>query len=107
MKQNIIGREKEKAILERILQSDKPEFVAVCGRRRVGKIRKLPHKGKQYGQPHHQRNAQARAQPAPNHNQFPGKQRKSNDHPAMDVQQKISNGQHSDLFLERMGIGQA
>ena len=37
MKQNIIGREKEKALLERILQSSKAEFVAVCGRRRVGK----------------------------------------------------------------------
>ena len=37
MKQNIIGREKEKAVFERILQSNKAEFVAVCGRRRVGK----------------------------------------------------------------------
>lgn len=37
MKQNIIGREKEKALLERIIQSNKAEFVAVCGRRRVGK----------------------------------------------------------------------
>lgn len=37
MKQNIIGREKEKAILERIFNSQKAEFVAVCGRRRVGK----------------------------------------------------------------------
>ena len=37
MKQNIIGREKEKMMLERILQSNKAEFVAVCGRRRVGK----------------------------------------------------------------------
>lgn len=37
MKQNIIGREKEKALLERILQSKKAEFIAVCGRRRVGK----------------------------------------------------------------------
>lgn len=37
MKQNIIGREKEKAILERLFNSNKAEFVAVCGRRRVGK----------------------------------------------------------------------
>ena len=37
MKQNIIGRVKEKAVLERIYQSNKSEFVAVYGRRRVGK----------------------------------------------------------------------
>lgn len=37
MKQNIIGREKEKALLERIYRSNKSEFVSVCGRRRVGK----------------------------------------------------------------------
>ena len=37
MKQNIIGREKEKALLERVFNSSKAEFVAVCGRRRVGK----------------------------------------------------------------------
>ena len=37
MKQNIIGRAREKAILERIFNSSKAEFVAVCGRRRVGK----------------------------------------------------------------------
>lgn len=37
MKQNIIGREKEKAILERIINSNKAEFLAVYGRRRVGK----------------------------------------------------------------------
>ena len=37
MKQNIIGRENEKAVLERILHSHKAEFIAVCGRRRVGK----------------------------------------------------------------------
>lgn len=37
MKQNIIGREKEKDQLERIYHSNKAEFVAVCGRRRVGK----------------------------------------------------------------------
>lgn len=33
----IVGREKEQAILRRQVQSDKPEFVAVYGRRRVGK----------------------------------------------------------------------
>ena len=37
MEQNIIGREKEKALLGRIFNSGKAEFVAVCGRRRVGK----------------------------------------------------------------------
>ena len=37
MKQNIIGREREKAILKRVFNSSKAEFVAVCGRRRVGK----------------------------------------------------------------------
>ena len=37
MKQNIIGREKEKVLLERVFHSDKAEFIAVCGRRRVGK----------------------------------------------------------------------
>lgn len=37
MKQNIIGREKEKALLERVFRSNKAEFIAVCGRRRVGK----------------------------------------------------------------------
>lgn len=37
MKQNIIGREKEKALLDRIYHSSKAEFIAVCGRRRVGK----------------------------------------------------------------------
>ena len=37
MKENIIGREKEKALLDNIFQSGKAEFVAVCGRRRVGK----------------------------------------------------------------------
>lgn len=34
---NIIGREKEKRILESCLDSGRPEFVAVYGRRRVGK----------------------------------------------------------------------
>ena len=33
----IIGREKERRILSRCEQSDKPEFIAVYGRRRVGK----------------------------------------------------------------------
>ncbi|MDR3366353.1 MAG: AAA family ATPase [Prevotellaceae bacterium] len=33
----IVGRVKEQAILKRQLESDKPEFVAVYGRRRVGK----------------------------------------------------------------------
>lgn len=37
MKENIIGREKEKAILDRVFHSNKAEFIAVCGRRRVGK----------------------------------------------------------------------
>lgn len=34
---NIIGREKEKRILENCLNSGRPEFIAVYGRRRVGK----------------------------------------------------------------------
>lgn len=33
----LIGREKEKELLERYIASDRPEFVAVYGRRRVGK----------------------------------------------------------------------
>lgn len=37
MKQYIIGRDKEKSLLERVCNSNKAEFVAVCGRRRVGK----------------------------------------------------------------------
>ena len=37
MKENIIGRKEEKLTLRRIYDSDKSEFVAVCGRRRVGK----------------------------------------------------------------------
>ena len=37
MIENICGREKEKQQLSAILHSDKAEFVAVCGRRRVGK----------------------------------------------------------------------
>ena len=42
----IIGREAEKAVLKHCLESKKPEFVAVYGRRRVGKtylIRELLH----------------------------------------------------------------
>jgi len=35
--ENIVGREEEKALLARILQSDEPELVAIYGRRRVGK----------------------------------------------------------------------
>jgi len=34
---DIIGREKERRILSRCEQSKKPEFIAVYGRRRVGK----------------------------------------------------------------------
>ncbi|MCL2327189.1 MAG: ATP-binding protein [Bacteroidetes bacterium] len=34
---DIVGRKKEIEILQRILESDEPEFVAVYGRRRVGK----------------------------------------------------------------------
>ena len=37
MRYNIIGREKEIHELEYLLQSDKSEFLAVYGRRRVGK----------------------------------------------------------------------
>lgn len=37
MKQNIIGREKEIARLEQYMQSPKSEFIALYGRRRVGK----------------------------------------------------------------------
>jgi AAA+ ATPase superfamily predicted ATPase len=33
----IIGRESEKKILERLLQSSQPELLALYGRRRVGK----------------------------------------------------------------------
>ena len=33
----IIGREKEQDILENCMNSGRPEFIAVCGRRRVGK----------------------------------------------------------------------
>lgn len=37
MIENIIGRKEEKELLARIWQSNQSEFVAVCGRRRVGK----------------------------------------------------------------------
>ena len=37
MKENIIGRETEKDLLSRIYTSNSSEFVAICGRRRVGK----------------------------------------------------------------------
>jgi AAA+ ATPase superfamily predicted ATPase len=37
MKSNIIGRDAEQQTLQNILQSDKSEFVAIYGRRRVGK----------------------------------------------------------------------
>ena len=36
MKKNIIGREREREALDLILNSAKPELVAVYGRRRVG-----------------------------------------------------------------------
>ena len=37
MIENIIGREAEKYALARVWESNQSEFVAVCGRRRVGK----------------------------------------------------------------------
>jgi len=37
MRENIIGRYEEQRELEEVLHSNKSEFVAVCGRRRVGK----------------------------------------------------------------------
>lgn len=37
MKENIIGRQAEKKLLEEVVQSTKSEFVAITGRRRVGK----------------------------------------------------------------------
>ena len=37
MKENILGREAEKELLSRIYDSGSSEFIAVCGRRRVGK----------------------------------------------------------------------
>ena len=38
MNQNIIGRKQEIKTLQLLYKSNKPEFVAVFGRRRVGKI---------------------------------------------------------------------
>lgn len=35
--QELVGRSKEKEILEQLFQSNKPEFIAIYGRRRVGK----------------------------------------------------------------------
>ena len=35
--QKLIGRKKEIAELQRLTESDKPEFIAIFGRRRVGK----------------------------------------------------------------------
>lgn len=37
MRENIIGRKEEQLLLERLYQSNKSEFIAICGRRRVGK----------------------------------------------------------------------
>lgn len=37
MQNNIIGRKKEQAILKQFIQSSKAEFLALYGRRRVGK----------------------------------------------------------------------
>ena len=37
MENKVIGRDEEKRVLEKLLESDKPEFLAVYGRRRVGK----------------------------------------------------------------------
>ena len=37
MKEQIIGRQREKDLLDKIYQSGRSEFVAICGRRRVGK----------------------------------------------------------------------
>ena len=37
MKENIFGRESEKDLLSRIYDSGSSEFIAICGRRRVGK----------------------------------------------------------------------
>ena len=37
MQQRIIGRKKEAQLLQQAIDSGKPEFVAVYGRRRVGK----------------------------------------------------------------------
>ena len=37
MKQRIVGRKDEIAILDRVTESSRSEFVAIYGRRRVGK----------------------------------------------------------------------
>ena len=37
MKEQIIGRQREKDLLDKIYRSGRSEFVAICGRRRVGK----------------------------------------------------------------------
>ena len=37
MSKTLIGRKKEQAILQKVLQSEEAEMVAVIGRRRVGK----------------------------------------------------------------------
>ena len=37
MEANIIGRRREKEVLERLFGSNEPEFLAIYGRRRVGK----------------------------------------------------------------------
>ena len=37
MLKKIIGREREQKLIEEYIQSDKPELIAVYGRRRVGK----------------------------------------------------------------------
>ena len=37
MTQQIIGREREIKVLQRLLDSPRPEFLAIYGRRRVGK----------------------------------------------------------------------
>ena len=37
MQQNIIGRKREINLLENCINSNKPEFVAIYGRRRIGK----------------------------------------------------------------------
>ena len=37
MQQNIIGRKREIELIENCLNSNKPEFIAIYGRRRIGK----------------------------------------------------------------------
>ena len=37
MLQNIIGRKREIELIENCLNSNKPEFIAIYGRRRIGK----------------------------------------------------------------------